>query len=75
MSLRQPWRPYDRLAQKWSDLAERRRDYFIELYRSGRWKHYYTEEQFLDQMRDVISDAERWAKIAGPSPEMRIAAE
>lgn len=76
MSARQTWRPYDGLAHKWSDLADRRRDHFVELYKSGRWKHYYTEEQFIAQMRDVIGDAERWAKIAGPAPAaMRIAAE
>ena len=37
-------------AQKWRDLAERRRAHFIDLYRSGRWKHYYTNEEFLDHL-------------------------
>ena len=47
--------PYDEVAQKWRDLAERRRLYFVDLYLSGRWKHYYTEEQFYQRMREVIS--------------------
>lgn len=60
--------PYDTIAQKWYDLAERRRSYFIELYRSGRWKHYYSEEQFIKRMRDVVRGAEIWAQLAGVKP-------
>ena len=42
-----PSRPgLERIARKWHDLAEQRLDYYTELYRSGRWKHYYTEERF-----------------------------
>jgi uncharacterized repeat protein (TIGR03809 family) len=52
------------LAQKWRELAERRREHFAELYRSGRWRHYYTEEQFVAQMREVVRAAEEWARIA-----------
>jgi hypothetical protein len=51
-------------AQKWRALAERRRADFVEFYRSGRWKRYYTEEQFLHRMREAIRASERWAKIA-----------
>ena len=36
----------------------------IELYDSGRWKHYYSEEQFLHRMREAIRLIERWAEIA-----------
>jgi hypothetical protein len=35
-------------ARKWRALAERRRAHFVELYHSGRWKRYYSEEQFLE---------------------------
>jgi uncharacterized repeat protein (TIGR03809 family) len=54
-------------AQKWRALAERRRAHFVELYRSGRWKRYYSEENFLERMREVIRASERWSEIA-PSP-------
>jgi uncharacterized repeat protein (TIGR03809 family) len=67
MSERQPGRALDRVAQKWRDLADRRRAHFVELYHSGRWKHYYSEEQFLSRMRDAIRAAESWALIA-PRP-------
>ncbi len=52
---------------KWRDLAERRRAHFVELYESGRWKRYYTEEQFVAGMRSAIAAANRWARIA-PRP-------
>ena len=53
------------VARRWCDLAERRRDYFIELYRSGRWKHYYSEDQFRSRMRDVLQAARKWDELAG----------
>ncbi len=59
----------DKVAHKWRRLAERRRAHFIELFHSGRWKHYYTEAQFLQYMRDAIRATERWALIAPPSAE------
>ena len=75
MAERHIWRPYDQVARKWCDLAERRRAHYVDLYRSGRWKHYYTEAEFVLRMREVIRDADRWAKLAGPPAPMRQAAE
>jgi len=57
----------DIAARKWRALAERRRAYFVELYHSGRWKRYYSEEQFLTRLREAIRVSDRWAEIA-PSP-------
>ena len=58
--------PYalDPIAQKWRAFAERRRAYLVELYDSGRWKRYYSEEQFLYRMREAIQLTERWAEVA-----------
>ncbi len=67
MSNREKATALDQAAQKWRQLAERRRAHFVELFHSGRWKHYYTEEQFLHRMREAIRLTERWALIA-PSP-------
>ncbi|HEU4661884.1 MAG TPA: TIGR03809 family protein [Pseudolabrys sp.] len=55
----------DQIAQKWRDLAERRRAYFMELYRTGRWQRYYTEDQFRSRVRDVLHAAKRWGELAG----------
>ncbi len=38
------------------------------MYRSGRWKHYYTEEEFLVRMREAISAADVWHRIAPDAP-------
>ena len=65
----------DKVAHKWRRLAERRRAHFVELFHSGRWKHYYTEEHFLQSMREAIRATERWALIAPPSAEVEKPAE
>src|SRR5262245_61591588 len=74
MSAQMPAHALDAVAQKWRDIAERRRAHFLELYASGRWKHYYSEEQFLYRMREAIRLSERWAEIAPPPPD-EVAAE
>lgn len=66
-------RPYEQLAQKWSKLAERRRAHFIELYKSGRWKHYYTEAEFLDRLREAVHIADEWARLASARPQAKTA--
>ena len=75
MSGRVNKQPYGDVARKWRDLADRRRAHFAELYRSGRWRHYYTEEEFLIRMREVVKAAETWAQLATHPGEHRIAAE
>jgi hypothetical protein len=55
-------------ARKWHALAERRRRHFVDLYRSDRWRRYYSEEAFLAQMRDVIESVEMWAKVIERAP-------
>jgi hypothetical protein len=56
----------DEIECQWHDLAERRLAYYQELYRSGRWTHYYeTPEQFAVRMFDVIRAAKAFRKLAG----------
>jgi uncharacterized repeat protein (TIGR03809 family) len=62
------------VALKWRALAERRKADFVRLYETGRWKHYFTEEQFLRRMREAVRTSERWAQIA-PRPEDQVFAE
>jgi uncharacterized repeat protein (TIGR03809 family) len=64
------------LTQRWRDLAQKRRAHLIELYDSGRWKHYYTEEQLVVRMREAINLADKWERLAaGPRGPHTIAAE
>jgi uncharacterized repeat protein (TIGR03809 family) len=57
--------PYDSVARKWLALAERRRAHVIELRESGRWKHYYTPDEFLDALREAVRSRDEWARLAG----------
>jgi hypothetical protein len=64
MSARQP-SPYDSVSRKWLALAERRRVHVVELRESGRWKHYYSPEEFIEALREAISSRDKWARLAG----------
>ena len=56
---------YDGIARRWLALIERRHENFLDLCDTGRWRHYYTEAQFLDEMRKVLRIREQWATLAG----------
>jgi uncharacterized repeat protein (TIGR03809 family) len=55
--------PYDNIARKWLALAERRQADFVELYDSGRWRHYYSETKLRDEIQKIIDVREQWAKV------------
>jgi uncharacterized repeat protein (TIGR03809 family) len=65
------------MAQQWRSLAERRREHLLVLYRSGRWRRYYSEEQMMVQMRDLVRSINAWSEIGGdrdPPPDAEAAA-
>jgi uncharacterized repeat protein (TIGR03809 family) len=57
--------PYDSIARRWLALVERRQQNLIELCNTGRWRHYYTHAQFLDEIRKVLHLRNQWAWLAG----------
>ena len=57
--------PYDSISRSWLALVERRQQNFIELCNTGRWRHYYTRAQLLDEMRKVLRLRNQWAQLAG----------
>ena len=58
------------VTRKWLDLAERRLASYEELYRTGRWRHYYpTEELFAVRMLDVIKVVKTLRRAADSIPE------
>jgi hypothetical protein len=59
------WDPGE-IARQWRELAERRRAHFIELYRTGRWRRYYSEQDFLACVREITAEIESWDALAGP---------
>ena len=58
---------FARAALKWRDLVERRCEHFVDLHKSGRWKHYYDEAEFLAAMREALDYVETWSRLA-PRP-------
>jgi hypothetical protein len=59
----------ERVTRQWLDLAERRLAYYEELYRSGRWRHYFpTQELFALRMLDVIKVAKTFRGLTGRRP-------
>jgi uncharacterized repeat protein (TIGR03809 family) len=64
MAIRQQ-SPYDAVARDWLSLVERRKAYLIELFDTGRWRHYYTEAELLGELRAVNLAHDRFADVAG----------
>jgi uncharacterized repeat protein (TIGR03809 family) len=58
----------DEVTRKWHELAEKRRAHFIELYDSGRWKHYYSESDFVARMRETVQLSDQWARLTAAPP-------
>ena len=57
--------PHDSIARSWLALVERRQRNFIELCTTGRWRHYYTRAQLIDEVRKVLHLRAEWARLAG----------
>ena len=64
-----PYRLSTETTRKWHALAERRRAYFVELYTSGRWRRYYSEDAFRAHMREVMQGVDIWTKVLERWPE------
>jgi len=58
-----PLRRFNKTAEKWRDLAEKRRQYFEELHQSGRWKYYYTEALFFRRLSKAAELVELWEPV------------
>lgn len=63
------------IARKWRDLTERRHAHLVDLYDSGRWKRYYTQEEFLEQIRETLRALEAWKRLAPKASDALRAAE
>ncbi len=53
---------------RWRMLAERRLQYLIELYETGRWKVYYKEPEFLKVVQEARVALATWEQLAPPDP-------
>jgi hypothetical protein len=48
---------------RWCALAEQRLEYLTELFDSGRWRRFHSEEAFLDNIREAKTAVETWRDI------------
>ena len=61
-------RRFNKTAEKWRDLAEKRRRYFEDLHQSGRWKYYYTEALFYRRLGKSAELVELWGPVLKDRP-------
>ena len=60
----------ERATRQWLELSERRLAYYEELYRSGRWRHYFpTQELFAVRMLDVIKTVKTFRRVVQRVPD------
>src|SRR5262245_165381 len=52
----------------WRELAEERLAYLTEMFESGRWRRYYSEYTFLENIKEAKNAVETWRALATPSP-------
>jgi uncharacterized repeat protein (TIGR03809 family) len=53
------------LLARWCALAEQRLSHLTELFESGRWRRYYSERGFLENIREAKKAVETWRTLSG----------
>src|ERR1700760_1294594 len=51
---------------RWRELAEQRLEHLTELFESGRWRRYYGELAFLENIREAKVAVETWRGLSTP---------
>jgi uncharacterized repeat protein (TIGR03809 family) len=51
------------IVARWCNLAERRLDYLTELFETGRWRRFYSEHAFLENIRQAKAAVEAWRDL------------
>ncbi|HET7889132.1 MAG TPA: TIGR03809 family protein [Bradyrhizobium sp.] len=51
------------IVARWCNLAEKRLEYLTELYDSGRWRRFHSEEAFLENIREAKTAVETWREL------------
>jgi uncharacterized repeat protein (TIGR03809 family) len=52
----------------WRELAQKRLEYLTEMFMTGRWRRYYSEQVFLENIREAKAALETWRVLATPDP-------
>ena len=51
------------IVARWCNLAEKRLEYLTELFDTGRWRLFHSEEAFLENIREAKSAVDAWSKL------------
>jgi hypothetical protein len=62
------------LAGRWCALAEQRLEYLTEMFESGRWRRFYSEVAFLENIQEAKFAVETWRGLSTPALAKGIAA-
>jgi uncharacterized repeat protein (TIGR03809 family) len=54
---------YQQALERWRVLADRRLEHMTLLYDTGRWRRYFTEEEFLSIIRETKAAADMWRRL------------
>jgi uncharacterized repeat protein (TIGR03809 family) len=54
------------LGPRWRLLAERRLEHLTELFESGRWRRYYSERAFLENIQEAKAAVAHWRNLSMP---------
>ena len=50
----------------WRELAEKRLEYLTEMFESGRWRRYYSEFVFLENIKEAKIAVDTWRTLSAP---------
>jgi hypothetical protein len=61
---------------RWRMLAEQRLQHLTELFESGRWRRYHSEQTFLENIKEAKAAVEIWRGLSTPNtvPQKPVAA-
>jgi uncharacterized repeat protein (TIGR03809 family) len=51
------------IIERWCVLAEQRLDYLTDLFESGRWRRFYSEIAFLENIQEAKTAVETWRRL------------
>jgi uncharacterized repeat protein (TIGR03809 family) len=58
--------PRREVIARWCTLAEQRLNYLTEMFESGRWRRFYTEGAFLENIKEAKFAVETWRGLLTP---------
>ena len=58
------------LAARWQTLAEQRLEHLTELFESGRWRRYYSERAFLENIKEAKAAVGTWRSLSRAPAEI-----